>query len=198
LQISVLALNPASVQPYALGANGSPGVATVDKDGNILYPQLGYIKTAGLTRNELRTVLLEKLQVYLKDPVVSVEFANFKVTMLGEVKQQGPITVPEGRITILEALGQSGDITETGRRDSILIIREVNGRREFGNVNLLSNEVFKSPYFILQQNDVVYVPMVPQKALVAVKERKGVELSTIYSVLGILSTLTILIMQVTR
>jgi polysaccharide export outer membrane protein len=198
LQIGVLALNPASVQPYSLGQNGTPGVATVGADGNILYPQLGLIKAAGLTRLELRDVLLEKLKVYLKDPVVTLDFANFKVTMLGEIKQQGALNVPEGKITILEAIGQAGDITETGRRDSILVIREINGRREFGNVNLLSNEVFKSPYFVLQQNDIVYVPMVPSKALVAVKERKGVQLSSIYSVLGILSTLTILIMQLTR
>ncbi len=198
LQIGVIALNAASVQPYALGANGAPGIATVDSEGNILYPQFGYLKVAGLTRMELRSLLLEKLKVYLRDPVVTVDFSNFKVTMLGEVKQQGVISVPEGKITILEALGQSGDLTETGRRDSVTVIREVNGKREFGNLNLLSNEIFKSPYFVLQQNDVVYVPMIPSKALVAVKERKGVELATIYSILGILSTLTLLILQFIR
>jgi len=198
LTIGVLALNQASVQPYALGSNGAPGVVTVENDGQILYPQLGFIKAAGLTRHELKDVLLAKLKVYLKDPVVTVEFSNFKVTMLGEVKNQGVINVPDGKISILEAIAQSGDLTLDGRRDSILVIRETNGKREFGNINLHSNEVFKSPYFILQQNDVIYVPMVKSKANVSTKESKGVQISTIYTIVGILSTLTILITQLSR
>jgi polysaccharide export outer membrane protein len=198
LSVFISAENPASAQIYAVGPNGNAGAVTVDEKGNILFPQLGIINAAGLTRNELRNVLINKLSVYLKDPIVNIDFINFKVTVLGAVAKQGTIVNPEGRITILEALGQSGDITLDGERDSILVIREMNGRREFGHVNLLSNSVFQSPYFVLQQNDVVYVPLKQSKAMVAVKERKGFEWSTVYTVLGALSTLVILISQLSR
>lgn len=194
LTVFVTALNPESAKIYSVGsATGEGGVITVDNSGNILYPQLGTIKAAGLTRTELRNVLIQKLSIFLKDPVVTVDFANFKVTMLGEVTRQGQLNVPDGKLTILEALGQSGDIKETGRRDSILVIREENGVRTFGNINILSNDVFKSPYFVLHQNDVVYVPLVKSKALVSGKEQKPFNFSTIASILGLLSTATFLI-----
>lgn len=195
LQITITALNPGSALPYALPA---PGTLTVDSKGDILYPQLGVIKASGLTRNELRDVLIKKLSVYLTDPVVNVDFSNFKVTVLGQVNRQGPINVADGRLTILEALGQSGDITDYGKRDSVMVIREVSGKREFGNVNLLSNEVFKSPYFTLQQNDIIFVPMVKAKAMVSEKESKPINFQTISSILGIVSTLAFLFLNFVR
>ncbi len=198
LLISVSALNPASAQIYSLAPNGSAGAVTVDATGNILYPQLGSIKAAGFTRNELRDIILSKLATYLKDPTVSVEFANFKVTVLGEVEKQGQILIADGKLTILEALGHSGDITEFGRRDSILIVREKDGVREFGHVNLLSNDVFKSPYFSLRQNDVIYVPMVKSKAYVSDKEQKPFNFTTISSILGIVTTVAFLIINIVR
>jgi polysaccharide biosynthesis/export protein len=166
LSINVTALNPASAQIYNLsGGASAPGQGySVDQKGNILFPQFGFIHVAGYTKDELRDTMIGRLVNYLKDPVVVVEFANMKVTVLGEVGRQGPIVLNDGKINILEALGQAGDITISGRRDSVLVIREEDNKRQFGYVNLLSNEAFKSPYFILQQNDVVVVPMNNRKA----------------------------------
>jgi polysaccharide biosynthesis/export protein len=169
LSILVTALNPTSAQIYNISGGtstggGQVGGYSVDRNGNILFPQLGFIHAGGYTKDQLRDTLLNRLSVYLKDPLVIVEFINMKVTVLGEVVRQGPIPLNDGRINILEALGQSGNITPSGRRDSVLVIREENNKREFGYVNLLSNEVFKSPYFMLQQNDVVVVPMDKKKA----------------------------------
>jgi polysaccharide biosynthesis/export protein len=171
LSIFVTALNPTSAQIFNLSGGSGSGTGqgqsgySVDQKGNILFPQLGFIHVGGYTKDQIRDTLLNRVSVYLKDPVVVVELINMKVTVLGEVAKQGPILLQEGRINILEALGQAGDINVTGRRDSVLVIREENNKREFGYVNLLSNEVFKSPYFMLQQNDVVVVPMNQRKAV---------------------------------
>lgn len=203
IMINVTALNPESAKPYSVssGASGTgvsvPGIS-VEPDGKILYPQLGFIKAAGLTRNQLRDTLLNRLKVYLTDPVVTVDFVNTRITVLGEVSQQGPIPIPEGRITLLEALGQAGDITTSGRRDSVLVIRESGGKREFGYINLLSNEVFKSPYFVLQQNDVVYVQMNEKKLKRENDETFVRNLSIVTSILAVISTVGLLILNLTR
>jgi len=178
-------------------AGSSVGIV-VEPDGRILYPQLGFIKAGGLTRIGLRDTLLNRLKTYLTDPVVAVEFVNFKITVLGEVNKQGLLQEADGNMTILEALGQAGDIAPTGRRDSILIVRETGSKREFGYVNLLSNEAFKSPYFVLQQNDVVYVQM-NEKRLKQENEQVLVRnLSISTSILAVISTLGLLILNLTR
>lgn len=207
LSIFVTALNPESAKPYNLLGGSTTGVSvpgsttqgiSVDQQGRILYPQLGFIRAAGLTRNELRDTLLNRLQEYLTDPVVTVDFSNFKVTILGEVGQQGPIQVADGTITILEALGQAGDIPLSGRRDSVLVIRENAGKREFGYINLLSNESFKSPYFSLQQNDVVYVPMNERKIKLEQEQNFVRNLSIATSIIAVISTVGLLIVNLSR
>jgi polysaccharide biosynthesis/export protein len=201
LAINVTALNPESARPY----NTSSGATTaqvqgvsVDQQGNILYPQLGFIKAAGLTKEQLRDTLLNRLSVYLTDPVVTVDILNFKITILGEVTKQGVFTVPEGSITLLQALGEAGDIASTGRRDSVIVIRESGSKREFGYVNLLSNEVFKSPFFALKQNDVIYVPMNERRIKSENEQLFMRNLSIITSVLAVISTLGLLILNLTR
>lgn len=209
LAVAVSALNPTAAQIYnpapvasgsgsAAGAAGgaSGGNVTVDMNGFVLYPQLGMIKAAGLTRNEFRDTLLRRLSGYLADPVVSVDFANFKITMLGAVNHQGTVPVPDGHITILEALGQAGDVSVDAQRDSVLVVREVNGKREFGVVNLLSNEMFKSPYYTLQQNDVVYVPLNRKKALISEKDDRRANIQTITSVASVAATLLVLLINI--
>jgi polysaccharide biosynthesis/export protein len=206
LAINVTALNPESARPYSLSAGSSSGTGmggqtpgiTVDPNGSILYPQLGFIKAAGLTKGELRDTLLNRLKIYLTDPVVTVDFVNFKITVLGEVGKQGPISVPDGSITLLEALGAAGDITMTGMRDSVIVIRESGDKREFGYVNLLSNTAFKSPYFALRQNDVVYVPMNERKVKTENEQVFVRNLSIITSVLAVLSTVGLLILNLTK
>lgn len=204
LSIYVTALNAESAKPYNLSAGTGTAVLaqnqgiSVDPEGRILYPQLGFIKVTGLTKDELRDTLLNRLKVYLTDPVVTVDFLNFKITVLGEVTRQGPILVPNGSITLLEALGQAGDIASTGRRDSVLIIREVGNKREFGYVNLLSNETFKSPYFALQQNDVIYVQMNDKKTKLESNETFSKNLQITTTVVTVISTLTLLILNLAK
>jgi len=86
-----------------------------------------------------------------------VNIVNFKVSVMGEVTDPKNVTVPDGKITILQAINETGDLTLFAKRENILVIRETNGKREFGRVNISSNEIFTSPYYYLQQNDVVYV-----------------------------------------
>jgi polysaccharide biosynthesis/export protein len=99
----------------------------------------------------------EKLKIYLTNPYTDVRFLNFHVNILGEVNKPGPYSIPEEKVTILELVGLAGDLTLYGRRDNILVIREKEGKREFGYINLKDPQVFQSPYFNLQQNDVVMV-----------------------------------------
>lgn len=169
LSILVTALNPQSASIFNFNSSSGSGSAVVqgymvDESGNILFPQLGFIHVEGYTKFQLRDTLLNRLKKYLTDPIVAVEFTNLKVTVMGEVGQQGPLPLTDSRINLLEALGAAGNITHSGRRDSILVIREENNQRKFGYVNLLSNDAFKSDFFMLQQNDIVYVPMVKSQA----------------------------------
>ena len=200
LSIHVTALNAESAQPYNIAPNteraGEIKGINVDRQGRILYPQLGFITVAGLKEDDLRDTLLNRLQTYLTDPVVTVDIISSKtITILGEVNKQGPIPLTKEGITILEALGVAGDIPLSGRRDSILIIRENNGVREFGYINMLSNEVFTSPYFILQPKDVVYVPMNNRK----IKNENEVQFTRNLSIAtSILSTIGLLILNLTR
>lgn len=177
LSITVSALNPASAAPYNLSVGGSTTGGTtasavmggyiVENDGTIAFPQLGKIKAAGLTRTELTNQLSATLTKFLMDPVVLIQFLNFKVTVLGEVNSPGPVSLPEGKLTIIEAIGQARDLTLYGKRENILVIREREGRRELGRVDLTSTKVFASPYYQLQQNDVVYVEMTKEKVAAA-------------------------------
>lgn len=129
----------------------------VDNNGNIDYPRLGTIKVEGLTKNQLATIIRQRLDTILKNPSVVVRFLNYKVTILGEVRAPGSFNVPTERVTILEALGLAGDITDFGNKTLVKVAREKDGQLEMGYVDLTSQALFTSPYFRLQQNDVVFV-----------------------------------------
>ncbi|WP_207492025.1 polysaccharide biosynthesis/export family protein [Aridibaculum aurantiacum] len=195
LAITVSALNPTSATPYNLPL-GNKGI-TVEQDGRIVYPQLGLLRVAGLTRSQVRDLMVSRLRTYLTEPVVTVDFVNFKVTVLGEVNAQGVINVPDGKINILEAIARSGDLTIYGKRFPVTVVRETNGRREFGYVNLLSNSIFSSPYYRLQQNDIVYVQADERKPTVD-DQISARRFTTVTSVLAILSTLTLLVLNLIR
>lgn len=193
LSITLSALKPEYAIPYLVPLGKT---LFVDDDGYILYPQLGQIKVVGLTRNQLRDLLISKLKVYLVDPVVLVDFVNFKITVMGEVAKEGVIEVPTSKINILEALAQAGDITQYGRREAVTIIREKNGLREFGYVNLLSHNFFTSPYYRLQQNDIVYVRSHNKPNLNEQELQKKISLGT--TILSVVTTLIFLIITLTR
>lgn len=148
------------------GINPASGYL-VSADGMIQFPILGNIKAAGLTKEQLKDVISKKLldSKLLKDPIVSIRFLNFRVTVLGEVKNPAVVTVPNEKISLLEAIGLAGDLTIYAKRDNILIIREEDGNKTIKRLNLNSNELLSSPYYYLKSNDVVYVE--PNKAKVA-------------------------------
>lgn len=136
----------------------------VDQQGNIFMQSLGSIHAEGLTRQQLSDLLAEKLKPFLKNPYANIRFLNFRFTVIGEVNKPGTFTVPDEKVSVLEMLGMAGDLTVYGRRDNILVIREKNGNREFGRIDLRKSDVFQSPYFYLQQNDVVMVEANSKKA----------------------------------
>ncbi|MEP7164113.1 MAG: polysaccharide biosynthesis/export family protein [Ferruginibacter sp.] len=129
----------------------------VEADGKIKLPYLGSIQAEGLSRLQLEAFLTEKFKDYTKNPVVNVRFLNYSFSVLGEVTKPGRFNMPTERTTILEALSIAGDMNEMGKRENVLVIREVNGQRDFARINLLSKDLFKSPYYYLKTNDVIYV-----------------------------------------
>lgn len=140
----------------------------VDQEGYIDFPVLGRIPVEGLTIEEAKMKIYELLQPYLKDPVVNMRYLNLKITILGEVQGPGVQRLSNKRVTLLEAIGMAGDLTDYANRNNILIIREEEGRRTYTRLDLQSAEVFTSPYFYLQQNDVIYVePIQARVATVA-------------------------------
>lgn len=130
----------------------------VSPDGFIELPQIGRVKVDGLTINELKTQLTERARKLVLDPVVYVRFNSFKVTMLGEVSAKGVLTVPSDKITIMEALGLSGDVTIYGVKTNVKVIREDSTGRTMGTIDLTNKNLFTSDYFYLRPNDIVYVP----------------------------------------
>lgn len=173
------------------GTGGSTSGYLVDKSGTIQIYKLGNVKVAGLTREELKEKLQRDLTPYLREPVVTVRNLNNKVTVLGEVGRPGVLPLPTDQMSILEAIGQSGDLTINGRRDNILVIRQGEGGKEFRRLNILDNSVFSSPYFFLQNDDVVYVE--PD-----VKRKTGTNAQTISFILSGVSILSILLTRFIR
>ena len=170
LIITVTALDPEAAIPYNLASApfavpnsevvptaSSYQYYTVDADGNITFPVLGRLHVAGKTQTEVINMIQDQLKAQIVNPLVTIRFINAKVTVLGEVRLPGNYALNNGQMTILEALGAAGDLTPYGRRTNILITRENNGQLEFARLDLTSDEVFTSPYFYLQQNDVIIV-----------------------------------------
>jgi polysaccharide export outer membrane protein len=171
VSIRVSSLNPESNALFNRGVLAAPGaVATtlsaentptegylLDQSGDIDFPVLGKVKLGGLTNTEATTKMTTQIQQYVKSPIVTIRLLNFKVTVIGEVNRPSTFLVPTQRITILEALGLAGDMTAYGRRENVLLVREQNQVRSTTRLNLNDKALLTSPYFYLQQNDVIYV-----------------------------------------
>jgi polysaccharide biosynthesis/export protein len=200
LSITVSSLNPeaSAVFNQPGGANNNnnnnsqPTATTtpangylVDGEGNIQFPFLGTLKAAGMTKDELKDKLTKALvdKKLLVDPIITVRFLNFKVTVLGEVAHPTVVTVPSESITLLEALGLAGDLTIYAQRDNVLVIRDEDGKKVTHRLNLNSTELFSSPYYYLKSNDVVYVE--PNKAKVASTGRAQTWLPIVFSALSL-------------
>lgn len=175
------------------GSNSSSATAgfLVDDSGSIDYPRLGTLQVAGLTRKQLAAMIKDGLKNDLKEPTVIVRFLNYRITVLGEVRSPGSFTLPTERITILEALGLAGDVTDYGNKSVVQVAREKNGDVEVGYVDLTSKALFQSPYYRLQQNDVIFIEQNRRKTEIqdqqVVAQRIGV-ISTVVSLLAIIYT----------
>jgi len=164
LSIYVSTLDNEASAPFNLFRGGSEGGLRpeqvdylIDKDGEIDFPVIGKIKIAGLSSEELRVLLRDRLSEYLKDPIINIRLRNFTVTVLGEVNRPGTYPVDGERISILEALGLANDLTIKGKRENIMVIRDFDGTKVYHRINLKRKEAMSSPVYYLTQNDVVYV-----------------------------------------
>lgn len=170
LTIFVSALDQEAVVPYNIptAVFAVPGATqisttaalqfyTVDEAGDIEFPVLGKLSVAGLKRNEVEQLLQERLAQQVLNPIVHVNLVNAKVSVLGEVVRPGQVPMTGGRLTLFEALAAAGDMTPYGRRDNVLVTREVDGKIEIARLNVRDANIYNSPYYFLQQNDVVYV-----------------------------------------
>lgn len=206
LQINVSALNPAEAAMYNLpntysagavpgaggmtqpvmagGANPAAGFL-VNQEGYIQYPVLGRIKAAGLTKKALTDTIQNQLvnRKLLVDPIVSIRFLNYRVTVLGEVTHPAVVNVSSEKISVLEALGMAGDITIYGKKDNVLLIREENGVRTTRRLNLNDAASLNSPYFYLKPNDIVYVE--PSKSKVATTSKANTVVPIVLSALSL-------------
>ncbi|WP_237144074.1 polysaccharide biosynthesis/export family protein [Pontibacter pamirensis] len=167
----------------------------VDTKGYVTFPVLGKVYLAGLTKEEAVETLTTVLSKYARDPIVTMKFVNFKVTVIGEVNRPSTFNVPNEKINVLEALGLAGDMTPYGRRENVLIIREQEGKRITTRVNLNSKQVLSSPYFYLQQNDIVYVEPDKVKAVQVSEGRSNVQYGLSIG-LALVSVVAILVSQV--
>ncbi len=154
----------------------------VDNDGYIDFPVLGPIHVAGLTRWELSKLIKSKLLDggYLTDAVVTVEFMNFKISVLGEVNSPGTYSIEGDKVTILQAISLAKDLTIFGMRDNVSVIREKDGERTIYQVDLTDVDLFNSPAYYLQQNDIVYVEPSEVKARQSTTDDKALRMTSIF------------------
>lgn len=183
-----------------VGGNQTQG-QVVDDAGFISMPVLGKIKAAGMTRSELASDIEQRLITggHIKDPVVNIQFLNFKINVLGEVGRPGEFAINSDRVTLFDALSMAGDITDYGVKERITVIREQNGQRTIAYLDATSTDVFKSPYYYLQQNDIIIVdPDEVKQSNVNVNQKGRNTLSTVTSILSIVMTITTLTLTLTR
>ncbi|WP_158859064.1 polysaccharide biosynthesis/export family protein [Lunatibacter salilacus] len=157
----------------------------VDTNGEINFPVLGKIKVEGLTKMECIDKLSELVGEYVKDPIINIRFINFKITVIGEVNKPASFVIPTEKISVLEAIGMAGDMTMFGKRENVLILRETGNERKAVRINLNSKEFLNSPYFYMQQNDIIYVEPDRIKSVQASTNQRSL------TVLGIITSLSI-------
>lgn len=205
LNITIQTLDPATasianqaVAVQAVGASSGAPIGSqfisgflVDKDGYVNMTLLGKVQVAGLTTYQARERITALATQYYKDPTVQVRFANFKITVLGEVTRPATYTVPNEKVTVLDALGLAGDLTIYGKRENVLLLRDQGEKKELVRLNLNDSQVLSSPYFYLRQNDVIYVE--PGKGKAAANNAARTQT---FAIIG--SVLSLLIVALTR
>jgi polysaccharide export outer membrane protein len=182
--------------PYNLSTDGTNAPLLsyrVDADGCIDFPVLGRVAVGGRTLRELTRELTERISTDVKDPVVSIAFADQRVTILGEVHAPGTYNLPSERTTIFQAIGMAGDMSIAGRRSNVLLLREVDGRYEHARLDLRHSDIFNSPYYYIQRNDLIYIAPAPSRIQSATTSN-GI-ISVALSAASLLLAVTIFIMD---
>jgi len=189
---SVAIFNPVAGSSNALrSSNENLGTYLVDSKGNIEFPYLGTINIGNKTRIEAVSLLSKGISKYTKEAVINLRILNFTISVLGEVQRPGTFTIPDERVTVIEALGLAGDMTIFGERKTVKIIREENGIKTYGELDFTSIDIVNSPFYYLQQNDVVIVS--PNKAQIqsaAFNRNSTVFISIAGIIISVLTILT--------
>ncbi len=211
LFITVTSLNPQATAAYNLPIS-NPGILEVlnvstqpqqqtyivDNAGNIDVPQVGKVHVEGLTTQQIKEKLVELISKDVDDPIIRVELMNFRVNVLGEVQKPGAVSVRRERYSVLDALADAGDLTEFGERSNVLLIREENGAKTYHRLNLNEVSTLSSPYFYLQQNDVVYVePNDIRKDNSKYNQNNAFKLSVISTIVSACSVIASLVIALT-
>lgn len=204
LSISVITPNELSSKLFNQSGGITNGVSTavdvnqvnpvtggylVNEKGEIIFPYLGNVKAAGLTRQSLMDTLSSRLKYYVDSAFVSIRLLNYRITVLGEVMKPGTFSIPSERVTVLDAIGLAGDLSVYGKRNNIRVIRTTGGVRETGILDLNKGDIFNSPFFYLRQNDIVYIEMNDRK----IPNTDQASLRNISIALGIISALGVII-----
>ncbi|TDH24632.1 hypothetical protein EXU57_14950 [Segetibacter sp. 3557_3] len=187
IQVASKTLNQEQASIFNLpNSNGAAQGYRVSQSGLIEFPVIGSVNASGLTREQLQQQLAQKLTDYVKNPSVLVRLLEFKVNVLGEVRLPGTKKFTEDRVSIIDALSAAGDLTDFGKRDDVTIIREENGKQIFHKVDLRNKDIFESPVYILQPNDVVYVgPNKNKLKNLSVDPEAQRRTSLIFSIVGV-------------
>lgn len=200
LAITVSSLNPeasaifnmgntSSVQGSNVSASSTPintaNGFIVDQNGAIHLPLVGSVNVEGMSTVVARELIQSKLTTYLKEPVVSLRLINFKVSVLGDVAKPGVYPVQNERVSVAEALSMAGDLTITGVRNNVLLVREYQGKRQYIRLDLHSKDLFNSPYYYMQNNDLLYVQ--PGTAKYASVDASYKNVSIILSALSVIA-----------
>ena len=195
---NVNSLPQASGTPGASEGGNQPLGYNVDSLGNISMPLIGKQKIDGLTLQQAEEKIRQAVEKTLKDPAVDMRFMNHKFTVLGEVGRVGTFSLLNDRTTIIEAITAAGDLSLFAKRDSIKIIRVVNGHRELGKVNIRSREVFTSPYFYVRNDDIIYVEPTKDKVLPQAPPKNSLFFQRVPLYLGLISSILSLSFLVAR
>jgi len=170
----------------------------VDNDGKIDFPTLGKLKVSELTRWQLSDMIKQQLidDGQLKDPIITIEFMNFRVSVIGEVGSPGTYNITGDRVTLFEAISMAGDLTIYGRRDNVSVTREKNNEQTTYKVDLRSKKLYNSPIYYLQQNDIVYVePNKVRAGQSTINENNFKSVSLWISLASFITTLTVLFVK---
>lgn len=193
--------NRAGVPIFSSAYNQYLSGYVVDNNGDIDFPILGKIHAAGLSRWALQERIIQKLieRDLLKDMVVTIEFMNFKVSVLGEVKNPGTYSIEGDKVTVLEAIAMAGDLTIYGLRNEVYVIREENGERQNFKLDLRSKDIFNSPAYYLRQNDIIYVqPNEVRAGQSTINQNNVRSISLWLSITSLLTSISILVVNLVK